>query len=181
MSCRRGQSRRALPASGILDRRIQRAAQSLSFASGPVLAHICRFAQRVIPSAANRSSVPKTGPSGERSLSLPVAGMRYVGHVSRGPTVRNKVCLAAIGFADRSKVVPAKAKIESQLGSDLPVILEVGREVVFLIVGLVDVGGARLVGASRISNAIRDVRAAIGSAAAFGLCRSCCCSDSEYR
>ena len=75
----------------------------------------------------------------------------------RRPTL-DEVGLTAIGFAERSEVVPTQAKVESKFRTYLPVVLEVRREVVFHVVGLVDVRSLYLIGASRIIDSTRNGR-----------------------
>src|ERR1700733_13371070 len=70
--------------------------------------------------------------------------------------IRNEVGLAAVCLVNGSKVVPTQAEIESQRRSDLPVVLEVCREIGSFVVGFVDVGGAHIVRASGEIDSIRN-------------------------
>ena len=87
--------------------------------------------------------------SRRRQLPIVLAGCReQERRTAEGIGARNEVGLSAIGFEERPKPIVAKAEIQSQLRSYLPVVLKVRCEILLFIVGLVNVGGLHLVGAS---------------------------------
>jgi hypothetical protein len=53
----------------------------------------------------------------------------------------NEVRLSAVGLGDGPEVVVTEAEVQSHFRSYLPVVLEVGGKVIFLIVSLADVRG----------------------------------------
>src|ERR1700722_16899026 len=70
----------------------------------------------------------------------------------------DEVRLSAIGLINGPEVVITQAQIEGQVGKYLPVVLEIRGEILLLVVGLVNVRGLYLVGASQEVDSTRNSR-----------------------
>ncbi len=96
---------------------------------------------------------------------------------TRGRPTRHKVRLVGMVFIDQSEEIPAQAKIDGELGSDLPVILDVGAVIVLSVIGQRNIGRIIAIGgilATGTSHVIRAANVEVSDSA--GIVQCPCCS-----